>query len=111
MSGASVHGGAEHGGAFWDAIGPDFQHLERRSEVINADVLDAWFPPSPRVLEALKEPADWLFQTSPPTDGEGMLAAISAARGVPSSRLVLGAGSSDLIFRAFLMRFGASSRA
>jgi len=39
--------GAFHGGAFFDAIGVEFDHLERRDGIINADVLDAWFPPRP----------------------------------------------------------------
>jgi histidinol-phosphate/aromatic aminotransferase/cobyric acid decarboxylase-like protein len=103
--------GAEHGGAFWDAIGADFKHLDRRSSVINADVLDAWFPPSPQVIEALKAPEAWLFQTSPPTDAEGLMEAVCAARSVARENVVLGAGSSDLIFRAFLMALDGSSRA
>jgi histidinol-phosphate/aromatic aminotransferase/cobyric acid decarboxylase-like protein len=103
--------GADHGGAFWNAIGPDFRHLERRGSIINADVLDAWFPPSQKVLEALKEPSEWLYRTSPPTDGDGMITAIRDARGVDEARIVLGAGSSDLIFRAFLMMLRPSSRA
>lgn len=44
-----------HGGAFFEAIGDEFDHLERSRDVINADVLDAWFPPTPRVLAALDE--------------------------------------------------------
>ena len=106
-----MHTGAEHGGAFWDAIGADFKHLNRRSSIINADVLDAWFPPSPHVLEALREPAEWLFQTSPPTDAEGMSEAICRARGIEGDYVALGAGSSDLIFRAFLMALTGASRA
>src|SRR5262245_14586102 len=38
-----------HGGAFFETIGERFEALERRHDIINADVLDAWFPPSPRV--------------------------------------------------------------
>ncbi len=34
-----------HGGAFFAAIGENFDHLERAENIINADVLDAWFPP------------------------------------------------------------------
>src|SRR5262249_15281219 len=41
-----------HGGAFFDAIGDAFRSLERSASIINADVLDAWFPPSPKVLAA-----------------------------------------------------------
>lgn len=103
--------GAEHGGAFWDALGADFKHMTRRSSIINADVLDAWFPPSESVVEALREPAERLFTTSPPTDAEGLIEAISKTRGLSPDRLALGAGSSDLIFRAFLMLFDVSSKA
>ena len=90
-----------HGGAFFGAIGADFTHLERRHDVINADVLDAWFDPAPEALAALREQLPWLLKTSPPTQCEGLVSAISVARGVPESNLVVGAGSSDLIFRAF----------
>ncbi|MEQ2007715.1 MAG: aminotransferase class I/II-fold pyridoxal phosphate-dependent enzyme [Limisphaerales bacterium] len=89
-----------HGGAFFDAIGPRFDHLERHREIINADVLDAWFPPSPKVLSALHEHLPWLLRTSPPTACEGLVEAIAAARGVAPANILPGAGSSDLIFRA-----------
>ncbi|MBT3914651.1 MAG: GNAT family N-acetyltransferase, partial [Verrucomicrobia bacterium] len=34
-----------HGGAFFKAIGNCFDHLDRKNSIVNADVLDAWFPP------------------------------------------------------------------
>ena len=55
-----------HGGAFFEAIGPSFDGLERSREIINADVLDAWFPPAPSALAALREHLPWLARTSPP---------------------------------------------
>ncbi len=91
-----------HGGAFFEAIGPDFGNLERSAEIINADVLDAWFPPSPRVLAAVQNYLPWLLRTSPPTACEGLLKTIAQARGVGAENVLPGAGSSDLIFRAFL---------
>ena len=90
-----------HGGQFFDAIGTGFDDLSRRHAIVNADVLDAWFPPAPAVLAALQENLSWILRTSPPTQCEGMVAAIAAARGVPPSCVVPGAGSSDLIFAAF----------
>jgi histidinol-phosphate/aromatic aminotransferase/cobyric acid decarboxylase-like protein len=93
---ACFHGG----GALFDLIGDDLAHLERRRQIVRADVLDAWFPPSPRVLGALSQSLDWLVRTSPPADCRGVLRAIAETRGVPSECLVPGAGSSDLIFRA-----------
>src|SRR5947207_468872 len=38
--------GCFHGGAFFDAVGDSFDDLSRRHQIINADVLDAWFPPA-----------------------------------------------------------------
>jgi histidinol-phosphate/aromatic aminotransferase/cobyric acid decarboxylase-like protein len=100
-----------HGGAFFSAIGEDFATLARRYDVINADVLDAWFPPAPGVLDDLQAHLPWLLRTSPPTDCGGLLAAIAAARGVSPENLLPGAGSSDLIFRAFRHWLSPSSRA
>jgi len=90
-----------HGGAFFSAVGEKFETLERSRTVINADVLDAWFPPSPKVIAALHEYLPWLLRTSPPNDAGGLVEAIAEARGVAARNLLPGAGSSDLIFRAF----------
>lgn len=89
-----------HGGAFFDAVGDDFHALDTAAAIINADVLDAWFDPAPAVLEALQQYLPWLVKTSPPTACEGLIRAIAAARGVAAEHVVVGAGSSDLIFRA-----------
>ena len=99
-----------HGGAFFDAIGPEFDHLERRNRIINADVLDAWFPPSPRVTAALRQDLPWLLRTSPPTGCEGMVRAIARARNVAPENILPGAGSSDLIFLALRQWLTSSSR-
>lgn len=99
-----------HGGAFFDAIGDEFDHLDRVASVINADVLDAWFPPSPRVLAALGEQLPWLLRTSPPTGCEGLTRTIARTRGVPQPSVLPGAGSSDLIFLALREWLTPSSR-
>lgn len=93
--------GCEHGGASFTAIGTDFRTLHRRHEVVAADVLDAWFPPAPGVRATLAEDPAWYARTSPPTGAEGLLSALAEARALPVETLVAGAGSSDLIFRAF----------
>lgn len=90
-----------HGGAFFEAVGPRFDDLGRAAGIINADVLDAWYPPAPAVVETLREHLPWLLRTSPPTGCEGLVDAIAAARGLPGGSVLAGAGSSDLIFRAF----------
>lgn len=90
-----------HGGAFFAAIGEKFDTLQRRHNIINADVLDAWFPPAPGVTDTLTEHLPWLLRTSPPTDCGGLIETIAATRGVAPGNILPGAGSSDLIFRAF----------
>ncbi|KUO11636.1 pyridoxal phosphate-dependent aminotransferase [Streptomyces sp. DSM 15324] len=93
--------GCEHGGASFTALGTDFRALHRRHDIVMADVLDAWFPPAPGVRAVLAEDPDWIARTSPPTGAEGLLAEIATARALPADTLAVGAGSSDLIFRAF----------
>jgi histidinol-phosphate/aromatic aminotransferase/cobyric acid decarboxylase-like protein/GNAT superfamily N-acetyltransferase len=102
--------GCEHGGASFSAIGTDFQTLHRRDEVIAADVLDAWFPPAPAVLATLTRDPSWIARTSPPTDADGLIAVIASARSLRVDSLAVGAGSSDLIFRALGRWLNAESR-
>src|SRR5262249_31317035 len=71
-----------HRGAFSDAIGAEFDHLDRRRTIITADVLAAWSPPSPRVIAALDEHLPWLLRTSPPLGAEGLMRTIACTRGV-----------------------------
>lgn len=99
-----------HGGAFFEAIGEQFDAMEKRHQIINADVLDAWFPPSPRVTGALHENLSWLTRTSPPAGCEGMLRVIAATRGLDERCLLPGGGSSDLIFLALRQWLTKSSR-
>ncbi len=89
-----------HGGASFEDIGTAFDDLDRRHRVINADVLDAWFPPAPSVLEALRENLDWLASTSAPTNCDGLIRTIAEVRGISAQCILPGAGSSDLIYRA-----------
>jgi len=99
-----------HGGASFEAIGFGFEHLDRIDEVINADVLDAWFSPSPGVVSALGEHLPWVVRTSPPTGCEGLLAEISLRRQVPPESVLPGAGSSSLIFTVMLHHLLPKSR-
>jgi histidinol-phosphate/aromatic aminotransferase/cobyric acid decarboxylase-like protein/N-acyl-L-homoserine lactone synthetase len=99
-----------HGGAFFDAIGDEFNQLDKNKEIINADVLDAWYPPSPKVIAALQEYTPWLLRTSPPTNCEGMIKTIARVRDIPSECVLVGAGSSDLIFLALRHWLKPSSR-
>jgi len=87
-----------HGGDFFDAIGDEFDSLHKINDVINADVLDAWFDPVPGILKALEKHLAWALKTSPPTGSEGMQRMIATARGVQTKNILPGAGSSDLIF-------------
>ena len=89
-----------HGGAFFNAIGTDFSSLQKSKEIINADVLDAWFPPSPKVMDALQEYLPWLVRTSPPTESDGLIRTIASVRKIDVESVLPGAGSSDLIYLA-----------
>ena len=100
-----------HGGAFFDAIGREFDSLERINDVISADVLDAWFPPSPAVIDVLQEHLSWAVGTSPPTESEGLTSRIARTRGVARESVIAGAGSSSLIFLALRHWLTRESRA
>lgn len=99
-----------HGGSFFEAIGERFEHLDRAGVVINADVLDAWFDASPRVLATLTDNLAWSLKTSPPTDCHGMQSAIAEARCLPEESILPAAGSSDLIFLALRHWLDTDSR-
>jgi histidinol-phosphate/aromatic aminotransferase/cobyric acid decarboxylase-like protein/GNAT superfamily N-acetyltransferase len=99
-----------HGGAFFEAIGEGLDDLARRHRIINADVLDAWFPPAPEVLAALRRDLAWIARTSPPTHAGGLVRAIAGARGVEPASVLPGAGSSSLIFLALREWLRPSSR-
>lgn len=103
-------GACYHGGTFFKAVGEEFDALERRQQIIAADVLDAWFPPSPKVIAALEEDLPWLIKTSPPTHGEGLVRVIARVRGLAPENILPGAGSSDLIFLALQRWLDSASR-
>ncbi|MFQ5754310.1 MAG: aminotransferase class I/II-fold pyridoxal phosphate-dependent enzyme [bacterium] len=99
-----------HGGEFFDAVGNQFDNLNRRNEIINADVLDAWFSPAPAVIETIEENLEWIARTSPPTHSEGLNKKIGQARNVSPDCILTGAGSSNLIYLAFQKWLTPSSR-
>lgn len=99
-----------HGGAFFEAVGEEFASLDRSEQIVNADVLDAWFPPAPGVLAALRTHLPWLVRTSPPTNCEGLVRAIGRARGIDPACVLAGGGSSDLIFLALTRWLTRDSR-
>src|SRR5919197_6165526 len=73
-------------------------------------MLDAWFDPAPRVLNAITNYLPWIFRTSPPTGCEGMRRVIARSRGVSETNILPGAGSSDLIFLALRHWLNSQSR-
>ncbi|MEO7646991.1 MAG: aminotransferase class I/II-fold pyridoxal phosphate-dependent enzyme, partial [Gemmatimonadaceae bacterium] len=103
-------GSCYHGGSFFDAIGDEFDRLDAKEDVINADVLDAWFDPAPRVLDAMRKHLPWVLRTSPPTQCEGLQRVLAKERGVGQSNILPGAGSSDLIFLGLRHWLDANSR-
>jgi len=99
-----------HGGAFFDAIGSEFNNLDKKENIINADVLDAWFNPSPIIKQELEKYLTWICKTSPPTDCGGMRDAIARKRGVKPINILPGAGTSDLIYLTFREWLNPSSK-
>ena len=99
-----------HGGKFFEAVGDEFQNLAQLDTVIAADVLDAWFPPSPKAVAALQNNLPQLLRTSPPTGCEGLVRTIARVRGVGVDNILPGGGSSDLIFLALRHWLTAASR-
>lgn len=91
---------AEHGGASFGAIGYDFSNLDRKADIVDADVLDAWFPPSPLAIDALRQDLEWLVKISPPTWSEGLLETLETTRGVAKECLITGPGTSSLMYLA-----------
>jgi histidinol-phosphate aminotransferase len=101
---------AFHGGGFFDDIGSDFSALERKSLVVSCDVPDAWYDASPKVLSKLREHLPWLMKNSPPQHGDGLIKTICAKRGLQPENVLLGAGSSDLMYATFPNLLKSSDR-
>jgi histidinol-phosphate/aromatic aminotransferase/cobyric acid decarboxylase-like protein len=94
------HRSCFHGGAFWEGIGSDFRNLEKRDDVLSADGLDAWFPPAPPVTLAVNQSWAWICRTSAPTHAEGLTQLLAEVRGVPAASMLVGPGSSALMYHA-----------
>src|SRR6185436_11655468 len=101
---------AVHGGAFFECIGEDFAALERSDEVVNADVLDAWFDPSPKIITKIRDYLPFILKTSPPTHSAGLIRTIAETRGLSEKNIIAAGGSSDLIFAFFRMFAGAGDK-
>lgn len=89
-----------HGGAVFEGVSETFDRLDTIGTFINADVLDAWFPPAPGVLTALHEHLPWLLGTSPPVHTTGLTRTVAEVRGVGPENILAGGGSSALIYLA-----------
>jgi len=79
-------------------------HAGRR-HAICCDVLDAWFDPSPRAVEAFAS-LGLEMRTSPETDGRGLIEAIAEAREIDPNFISLGAGSSEIMYRVLPSLYG-----
>ncbi|HOV13757.1 MAG TPA: histidinol-phosphate transaminase, partial [Spirochaetota bacterium] len=91
-----------HGGEYINNSLEILENPEKLEEIITADVLDAWFPPSPKVLEVLNKNLSLLIKTSPPVDGRFVEEKIASVRNMSKDNILVGSGSSDLIFQSFL---------
>jgi histidinol-phosphate/aromatic aminotransferase/cobyric acid decarboxylase-like protein/GNAT superfamily N-acetyltransferase len=77
----------------------------KNCNVVRADVLDAWYAPAPSVIESLRrlvdDPSGSYVKRSPSTPNK-LARDIAVSRGVPDGCVVLGAGSSDLMYRVLV---------
>ena len=101
---------AYHGGAFYSAIGEDFSALEKSEEVIGADILDAWYPPSPKVLGKVTKFLPFIFRSSSPTHSSGLIKTIAERRDIPIKNIAVGGGSSAIMFTLFSLLLTQKSR-
>lgn len=101
---------AAHGGDSFYAIGVQFDQLEGKDQVIDADILDAWFEPAPAVLEGIQRHLAWMIKTSPPTHGEGLIQTIASVRNIAPECLMVGGGSSALIYTCLPKLVSPSSK-
>lgn len=108
---ASTNAGAcPHGGAALALAGPRLERIAALDECVDADVLDAWFAPSPRVVASLTAHGDRMQRTSPPPGAAPLVSMIARRWSSPDASIAVGAGSSDLIYRAFTEWLTPSSR-
>ncbi len=99
----------KHGGRMHETIGDTFSFPEKRNDCIPADVLDAWYPPHSSVTQFLIENMNWLVGTSPPCRMDALRVEVANYLDIPSPNLLLGSGSSDLIFRIMTSLFPRSN--
>lgn len=90
-----------HGGKSFDAIGNDFKKLHKKYSIIRSDVTDAWYNPHPDIEKILTKDLNWFIKNSPPTLSEGLIHTISKVRNIPNENILVGGGSSDLMFQIF----------
>jgi histidinol-phosphate/aromatic aminotransferase/cobyric acid decarboxylase-like protein/GNAT superfamily N-acetyltransferase len=100
-----TRGACTHGGRGLESLNPANTHSG-----INADVLDAWFAPAPAIARELAAHVEADVKTTPPAGASELIEALSTTRGVDSRCFVLGAGSSDLIYRCFFLWLTPQSR-
>jgi len=89
---------AIHGGSQWRFIGPDPGQM---GELVLADVNDAWYPPAPPAVEAMRRALDRI-QHTPEVHGECLRRLVAEHLGQPEERILLGAGASPLLQRLIL---------
>jgi histidinol-phosphate/aromatic aminotransferase/cobyric acid decarboxylase-like protein len=99
-----------HGGMALGLLGDDLRELGAMGTVVDADVLDAWFPPSPQASNALAGDVTMLARTSPPPFADGLVTAIARRFALDRRSVAVGAGSSDLIYRSMTAWLGPRSR-
>ncbi|MBI4448909.1 histidinol-phosphate aminotransferase family protein [Candidatus Woesearchaeota archaeon] len=78
-----------------------FETFSDKDKVIRSDVTDAWYDPCPEVISTITNHLPWLIKNSPPVDANGLIHTISNVRNIPPHNILVGNGSSDIMFTLF----------
>jgi len=97
MTKSEFHGGS----AYYRTVGGDFSKLKDYDKTIDADGLDAWFDPSPKAINKVKEFLPLLLKKTPPSHGQGLVRVLAARRGLSPENIITAGGSSDIMFGFF----------
>jgi len=102
--------GCFHGGGY---INDDLSIIENPKKlhgIITADILDSWFNPAPKIVTEIKKNIKMLIKTSPPVTTNNIEKTLADSLGVNLNNILIGAGSSDLIYLAIPQLINKNSK-
>jgi histidinol-phosphate/aromatic aminotransferase/cobyric acid decarboxylase-like protein/GNAT superfamily N-acetyltransferase len=83
--------------------------IETNKTIIRADVLDAWYDPSPQVMQALDNIKGKVLRRTP-GEPDALRDIISKTRNISKSSIIIGPGSSAFMYTVFPLWFKKGDR-